>query len=56
MSFSAIICGGWNSGGRKAWAIRRESSELSSSAIAIEALCSSCELLRACTITASEKE
>ena len=34
--------------------MRRESSELSSSTNAIEALCSSWELLRACMMTASE--
>jgi hypothetical protein len=56
MSGSAMSCGGWNRGGKKAWAILRESSERSSSTMAIEALCSSCELLRACITTAKEKE
>ena len=34
--------------------MRRESSEWSSSTMAIDALCSSCELLRACAMMASE--
>jgi hypothetical protein len=55
-SRSSISCGCWNSGGRNAWAIRRDSSERSSSTMASEALCNSCELLRAIIITAKENE
>jgi hypothetical protein len=40
-SRSAIGCGGWKYGGRNACAIRRDSSEWSSSRIAIDALCTS---------------
>ena len=55
MSRSRMNLGGWNSGGMKAWAMRRDRTELSSSTIAIEALCNSCELLRACMMIANEK-
>ena len=55
MSRSAICFGDWNSGGKNAWAIRRESSDWSSSTMAIEALCNSCELLRACKVDGQGK-
>src|SRR5262249_9756661 len=41
-------------GKQKACAMRRDSSERSSSTMAIDALCTSCELLCACAIMASE--
>ncbi len=55
MSASEICMGAWNSGARNAWAMRRDSTDWSSSTKAIEALCSSCELLWADMVMANEK-
>ena len=44
ISAKEISSGGWNCGGSSASRMRAESCERSSSTIAIEALCSSCEM------------